>query len=368
MRAPELKVVHILHSFGTGGMEKGVATLVSNASKNIEHVILCLTEVGNSTRLLPADTQIVPLNKPQGNSFRFLLKLVKLLKKLSPDVVHTRNWGGTDGIIAARMAGIRSIVHSEHGFGPENPKGDNKKRIWIHKVISPFVQEYICLSQPLKSWVEKNVTNRKPVQQIINGVDTELYSPGPSAEFKKKMGFDRQTMVIGIVASLNPIKDHLTLIRAFKKFQGVRPESALLVVGDGPERAKLEALSGSSKVLFLGDRSDVPDLMKIMDLFVLSSVNEGISNTIMEAMASGLPVAATQVGGNGELVINEETGLLFPSGDSNALYEIFKRYSENENLLKRHGKNGRKRAVDFFSVSSMVEQYERIWKRVAQKV
>ena len=123
------KIVHVVYSFGTGGMEKGVATLIQNASSDMEHAVVCLTSSGDTVRLLPEGTQIIELNKAPGNSLLFFLKLTRTLKDLHPDVVHTRNWAGTDGIIAARFAGIRSVVHSEHGFGSENPTGKNRKRI-----------------------------------------------------------------------------------------------------------------------------------------------------------------------------------------------------------------------------------------------
>jgi hypothetical protein len=106
----KVRVVHILHSFGTGGLEKGVATIISHASNSFEHIILCLSTSGESNRLLPSDTKIYELHKPAGNAFFFLLKLARTLRKLKPDVVHTRNWGGVDGVIAARFAGVSSAV------------------------------------------------------------------------------------------------------------------------------------------------------------------------------------------------------------------------------------------------------------------
>ena len=346
-------------------MEKGVATLVRNGSQNVEHIIICLTQSGEMARLLPPGTKIIELKKSPGNSACFLWQLSKKLKQLNPDIVHTRNWAGTDGIIAARLAGIRSVVHSEHGFGSDNPTGMNLRRIWVYRFISRWVQEYICVSKPLRRWLIEQVRVSKPVTQIYNGVDTEVYRPGPETYMRQKLGISEKAFVVGIVASLNAIKDHPTLIRAFNLLRQQEPESILLIVGNGPERSKLESLAGPG-VFFLGNRDDVPEIMRILDVFVLSSVNEGISNTILEAMATGLPVVASNVGGNPELVVDGVTGKLFPSGDIEALASELLAYSTSPGLRLHHGSQGRDRAISLFSIKAMVESYEAVWERVAQ--
>ncbi|MBW2670939.1 MAG: glycosyltransferase [Deltaproteobacteria bacterium] len=362
----KIKIAHVLYSFGTGGMEKGVATLIGNASANFEHIIICLTNSGNMARLLPPGTEIIELKKSPGNSAQFLWRLSRTLRRVNPDVVHTRNWAGTDGIIAARLAGIRFIVHSEHGFGSENPTGMNSRRIWLHWWLSRWVKEYICVSTPLKKWLIEQVGVRRPVTQIYNGVDTEVYRSDPGMRMRRKLGISQKAFVIGIVASLNAIKDHPTLIRAFNVLRQQEPESIMLIVGDGPERSKLESLAGPG-VFFLGNREDVPEVMRALDVFVLSSINEGISNTILEAMATGLPVVASNVGGNPELTVDGVTGRLFPSGDIEALASELLAYSKSSGLRLRHGSQGGDRAVAHFSIKAMVESYETVWERVAQR-
>ena len=359
-----LTVAHILHSFGTGGMEKGVATLVSNSSEQMRHVIICLTQAGNSVRLLPKGTEIIELNKQPGNSIQFYRQLSKVLRQLKPDVVHTRNWGGTDGIIAARLAGIRSVVHSEHGFGPDNPYGTISRRIWIHRLLSPLVKEYIVLSADLREWCTEQVKVKKTVTQIINGVDTAQYTPGDGLVMRKTLDISPDAFVVGIVASLNTIKDHPTLIQAFKIVQAQAKNSILLIAGDGPERSKLKKMGGQG-IRFLGNRNDIPKLMKSFDVFALTSINEGISNTILEAMATGLPVVASRVGGNPELVVDGSTGLLFVSKNGGQLASNLLIYAKSEHLRKDHGCKGRQRVEEKFSIQAMVAQYETVWRRVA---
>ena len=356
-------IAHILHSFGTGGMEKGVATLVSNSSSHFRHIIICLTRSGGSSRLLPESTEIIEMDKQPGNSIRFFWELSKRLKQLAPNLVHTRNWGGTDGIISARLAGIRSIVHSEHGFGPENPDGNIAKRVWIHRLLSHYVNEYVALSSLLKSWLEDKARIRKPVTQILNGVDTDQFHPGSGIKIRKELDIPLDAFVVGIVASLNTIKDHPTLIKAFKRFQMSTPGAVLLVVGDGPERDRLTDIGGPG-IRFLGNRTNIPELMRAFDVFVLPSINEGVSNTILEAMSTGLPVLASRVGGNPELVIDGVTGYLFPSGNIEELGSRLTEYAASENLRQDHGRSGRETVLSNFSVQAMVEQYETIWNRV----
>jgi len=362
------RIVHIIYSFETGGLEKGIATLVTSASPEFEHVIFCLTTSGKSESLLPPNTQIIELYKPPGNSPFFLLKLSRVLKNLRPDIVHTRNWSGMDGIIAARMAGIRAVVHGEHGWGMEDPQGLHQKRVLIRRFLSRWVSEYTCVSKQIENWLCNDVRVGKPVSQIYNGVDSEKYCPGNGRDrIRSELGLAADIPLVGVVGRLDPIKDHPTLFRAFEAVRTVLPEARLLVVGDGPERKRLESRAGDG-VIFLGNRSDVPEILRALDLFVLPSLNEGISNTILEAMATGIPVVATRMGGNPELVEDNHTGILVRPSDPSALSNAILHYLENPDLIRRHGEAGRVRVNKSFSIPSMVRSYEAVYRCVAKQI
>ena len=354
----KIRVVHVLHSFSTGGMEKGIASLVQATKDEIEHIIICISQTGRSEELLPAGTKVISLGKSAGNSIGFIIKLAKVLKDLKPDVVHTRNWGGLDGVLAARLAGISAVVHGEHGWGVVDPDGLKLKRVLIRRFISVLIKEYTCVSKQMVHWLYNDIGVKKTVTQIYNGVDFERYSPSEENNDTKA------GMIIGIVGRLDPIKDHPTLFKAFQTVRKKIPDVELFVVGDGPEREKLEGIAVRG-ITFLGNRRDIPELLRTMDVFVLSSLNEGISNTILEAMATALPVVASNVGGNPELVTDGITGRLFEPGDSEVLAEILIDYCQDPDKRKAHGMEARKTVMNQFSMDKMIDQYKKVWKRIA---
>nr|NJM02124.1 glycosyltransferase [Desulfobacula sp.] len=343
-------------------MEKGIAAVVKHTHGEFEHIIMCLTTGGDSEKMLPRGVQVIALHKPAGNSLNFIFKIAKQIKALEPDVVHTRNWGGLDGIIAARLAGIRGVVHGEHGWGMEDPLGKNPKRKMIRRVLAGFVKEFTCVSQQMVSWLREDIRVRRPVTQIYNGIDTRRYRPGPETKDSLR--------VIGVIGRLDPIKDHPTLFRAFEQVARSMPQTRLMVIGDGPERQKLEAMAKNlteADIRFAGNRLDVPDLLWQMDLFVLPSLNEGISNTILEAMASGVPVIATRAGGNPELVTDGETGALFTPGNQDQLAGLMEKFLKDEPLRKLTGKKARESVIQRFSMTNMAAGYTDVWRRVAGK-
>jgi glycosyltransferase involved in cell wall biosynthesis len=172
---------------------------------------------------------------------------------------------------------------------------------------------------------------------------------------------------VGIVARLDPIKDHATLFRAFARVRERFPDAELLCIGDGAERASLLRLA-TPGIRMLGERRDVPRLLRGLDLFVLPSKNEGIPYTVLEAMAAGLPVAASRVGGHPELVEEGVTGRLFPAGDDAALAEALGSYLAAPEERAAHGAAARARVERLFGTAGMVEAYERVWRATAEHI
>ena len=363
-----IRVAHVLHAFGFGGLEKGIATLIRHGSADFEHLILCLAKTGESESLLPYGTQLLELHKKEGSSLRFFVDLSRKLRALKPDVVHTRNWGGIDGVIAANLAGMRRcVVQGEHGWGMEDAFGKSAKRVWIRRLLSLGVREFTCVSKQMESWLQGEVKVFAPVSQIYNGIDTSLFSPeGKKAALRHELGLKASTKLIGSIGRLDPIKDHVGLIQAFQEVHQSCPDCALIIVGNGPERERLEAMS-TPGVYFLGARYEVAQILRDMDIFALASINEGISNTILEAMATGLPVVSTNVGGTPELITHEYNGLLAEPRDHGQLASYLLTYLQAPAMRAEHGQHNRRITQERFSIEAMVQGYELVWSRISGK-
>ena len=356
----KIHVVHVLYSFDTGGMEKGIATVINNSLLDFKHTIICLTKSGKSKELLPGHIEIIEMNKKEGNSLFFVFRLAKKIKTLNPDIVHTRNWGGFDGVLAAKLAGIKHVVHGEHGWSMEDPHGLNKKRVFFRRILDRLVSCYTCVSKQIESWLINDIKVKKPVIQVYSGVDCEFFPPGNGAFIKPDLGINENTIVFGIVARLDPIKNHKTLIKAFARINKIWPDTCLLIAGKGDQEKYLQSIAGNN-VHLLGNRTDIPDLLKCIDVFVLPSFNEGVSNTILEAMAAGLPVVASDRGGNPELIIHGHNGMLFDPESHEALTTCLIKYLEDSELRKQHGTAGREMAANLYSIDTMVDDYKSAW-------
>lgn len=359
----DMRIVHVVHALGTGGMEKGVATIIQNASPDIEHAVVCLERTGASEQLLPTGTPVVALGKRSGHSFYFLVRLARTLKKLRPHVVHSRNWGGLDAVVASRIAGIRQVIHGEHGWTTADLHGRMPRRVRVRRLLERWTREYTCVSREIKHWLRSVVGIRSPITRICNGVDTSRFRPTTErGRIRAALGIPLDAFVVTVCGRLDPIKDHSTLLRAVNSIRATGVPARLLIVGGGPERSRLEREADDATII-LGTRQDVPEILRDSDVFALTSLNEGLSNTILEAMATGLPVVATGVGGNPELVEHESTGVLVEPGDHIAVAQSLRDYFRYPRRRAEHGAAGRQRAIDHFGVLSMVAAYEEVYRR-----
>lgn len=378
-RRPPL-VVHIIYRLAVGGTENGVINLINGMPREgYRHAIISLTDCSAFRgRLQRDDVPVVSLNKGQGLGLGMHARLWNVLRGLRPDIVHTRGLSGWECLLSATLAGVAGRVHGEHGRDVYDPDGLNFKYNVLRRSLRSLVHRYVAVSQELAAWLVEIVgVPVERVSRVCNGVDTRRFEPnGKSCHEFEAQGFTRPAnIVVGTVGRMEAVKDPLTLVRAFLHLinsdANARKRVRLVMVGDGTLRRDAQQLvsaaGADSLVWFSGERDDVPEIMRGMDLFILPSLREGISNTILEAMASGLPVIATNVGGNPELVVGGQTGLLVPPSDPLEITKAVQVYLSDPTKLAEHGRAGRTRVEAQFSIESMVNGYLAVYDAVLKE-
>ena len=367
--ARRARIVQVIPSLRVGGLENVVVRLVEHLAPLAEQAVVTPAGAGPLAGRVPVGVPVFPLGETRRPDRWNALRMARLFRRLRPDVVHTRNWTCIDAIIGARLAGVPVVIHGEHGREAADPEGRNRRRQQMRRLLSPFVTEFVTVSRDLARWLieEVRVPARK-VRTIYNGVDTERYAMGDRAAARQALGIPPDWAVAGTVGRLDPVKDQAGLIRAFAQTAN-HGKSALVIAGDGPSRRQLEAmvseLAIGDRVRLLGERDDVPLILRALDVFVLSSIGEGISNAILEAMATGLPVIATRVGGNVELVQDGLTGCLIEPRRPDALATALTAYFHDPALARAHGAAGRERAAGKFGLERMLAGYTALYRQYA---
>jgi len=368
-------VVHVMHRFDIGGMENGIVNLINHMPEDAyRHVIIALTEVTDfRKRIKRGDVEFIALNKKPGHSFWLYPRLFSLFRKLRPSIVHTRNLGALEVSVPAWAAGVPARIHGEHGRDFDDIDGTNRKNQWIRRIYRPFVTYYIVLSRDLNQYLTNVVGfSSRRVIQIYNGVDADRFHPAPVRGRTEGCPFvDPDNWLVGTVGRMQAVKNQTDLAKAFILALQMAPELRgslrLVMVGDGPLREDASVLleqAGCADLAWLpGERNDVPEVLRGLDCFVLPSLAEGISNTILEAMASGLPVIATDVGGSGELIAPKETGVLVPVGDVQALATEMVALARQREKAKAMGQAGRLAVERRFSMEAMVRQYQGLYDK-----
>lgn len=368
--------MHVVYSFDTGGLENGIVNLVNHLPvERFRHAIVALTRCTPrfASRILRDDVQFIDMHKPPGHAFALYPALYRLFRQHRPAIVHTRNLAALETQLPACLAGVPGRIHGEHGWDVSDPDGSGRKNRILRRLYRPFVQQYVALSAHIAEYLQKGVgVPAMRINRICNGVDIRRFHPVATARepLADSPFNDPHFRIIGTVGRVQAVKNQLALIRAFAALIQRRPASAeqvrLMIVGDGPLRetlkAEFEALGLQTHIWLAGERSDVPEVMRAMDVFVLPSLAEGISNTILEAMASGLPVIASDVGGNAELVDPATSGALVPPNDHVALVDALETYALDAKLSAVRGAAARTRATELFSIEHMVSEYDALYR------
>jgi sugar transferase (PEP-CTERM/EpsH1 system associated) len=371
-------IAHVVYRFGVGGLENGVVNLINRMpSDRWRHAVVSLTDVSAAfrTRIERDDVVFESIRKPAGQLIGQYPRLTRLFRKLQPTIVHTRNLAALEACIPAYAAAVPIRVHSEHGWDVHDLRGMRRRYAWIRRMYRPFIHRYIALSRDLEQYLVSRVhVPPEQIVQIYNGVDTRRFCPrsGDRPAIADCPFRDPNLWLVGTVGRMEGVKDPLNLARAFIRAleiaPAVRQQMRLVMIGDGSLRHSVLRLlqqNGVAPLAWLpGERHDVPDIMRALDCFVLPSLAEGISNTVLEAMASGLPVVATDVGGNGELIEHELTGHLAPAADPDSLAFAMLRYHLHPDSACKAGMAARQAAERKFALDRMIAQYVDVYEQL----
>jgi glycosyltransferase involved in cell wall biosynthesis len=350
-----LRVAHVTFGMDMGGLEKLLVEFARHADRS--RFDLHFISLGHrgviADEIEAAGWPVTALGIPTGLHPRLAWRLTRLLRRLGTDVVHTHDERPhIYGTVAGRLAGATRVIHTRHGRALNiSPR----QRIVV-RLLALGVDRFVCVSEDVARLSIAHGVPARKVCTVWNGIDLTRFAcrgpcPGGPAV---------------IVGRLNPEKDHATLLRAVDRVVRTDPSFRLEIAGEGPCREDLYRLAGerslAGHVRFLGQVQDIPTLLGRAGLFVLSSLSEGVSLTLLEAMASGLPVVATRVGGNPEVVADGQTGRLVPSADPEALAAALLELWRDPDAGRRMGAAGRARVERHFDVTGMVAAYESLYR------
>lgn len=361
-----LRVEMLVPSLVSAGMEIMVASLVRALGRRGHAVgVTCLEEEGDLVAGLERDGHRVSLVRTPGAVANvWAPALAAHLRTIRPDVVHVHSGVWAKGARAARHAGVPVIGHTAHGLLDREPwHGPALKR------LAAWSSDWVAaVSQPLATYLTRDIGIPAELVSVVpNGIDTERFAPGPrTGVLRARTGVAASRPLIGTVARLAPVKNQAVLLRAFAQVRERVRDAALVLVGDGPLRGELgelaAALGVADDVHFVGATDDTAPVYRELDLFVLSSLAEGTSMSILEAMASGTPVVATAVGGTPDLLGDGRSGSLVPSNDATALAAAMAGAILDRGAAQQRAECALRRARDHYSQTAMLQTYESLYR------
>lgn len=363
-----MRILHIIETLEFGGAEKIVISLANSMAGTHEVAICCLKRIGALGSEVDSRISVFCLDKREGNDYLLPFRLARLIWKNGYDVVHTHNWGVfLEGGLAALLARTPVLIHSVHG--PYTPYPDalsSRVRIslrhFLERLLSRRFQRIAAVSDAIREYIVREIRiDPSAVITVHNGIPVGNNPPAGETG-----AGDVAFITVGRLAE---IKNHLLMVRAFHEVLKEGAAARLIIVGDGPERANIEGFLRTNrlegKVTLLGFRSDVGELLRGADVFVLTSRYEGISVALLEAMRAGLPVIATRVGGIPETVRDGKTGLLVGQDDLPGLVRAMRSLVQSEELRRELGRSGRDFLLEEFSLSVMNTRYSKIYAAAA---
>jgi len=350
------------------GAEKVVYSIVKGLdNEKFSFSICCLDFIGElGKRLIKEGVEVISLDRKPGIDIALIRKLIRILKDQQIDVVHTHQYTPYFyGATAAMLSGRRKIIFTEHGR--HQPDRVRAKRAIYNQFLNLFTSEITGVSNFSKdSLVRFERLPARKIDVIYNGINLGEFKISVDREAKRmEIGMDRDEIAIGMIGRFDPVKNHSLLLEAFKEVIKNIPKAKLLLIGDGPLRESLQStvysLQLERNVIFLGIRRDIPQVLQALDIYCLSSIAEATSLTLLEAMAVGLPVVATDAGGNPEIVLRDQTGILVSPSNYIEFAKAIITLAQDSEKRRRMGEAGKKRVKSLFTMNKMLGQYENLY-------
>jgi sugar transferase (PEP-CTERM/EpsH1 system associated) len=370
----EIRVLHVIETLDVGGAEAVVANIVNHSSPGIRSTICCLVRSGPIAARVRPGIDILELGKSEhGNDYGIPLRLARLLRDRRIDVVHSHDWGTLlESVAAATLAGA-SAIHMAHGPSIHYRAGDRwaglkmATRRRMERLASLKLHRLVAVSQAVRAELMEEIgIPASKIELIHNGIDLVAGAREDPAVRRRQLGCGAGDVLVVSVGRLAAIKNYGFLLEAFGRAVSLVNSLRLALVGDGPERPALEAMATAlglgDRVRFLGARDDVHQWLAAANVFVLPSLYEGISISLLEAMAARLPSVVTRVGGNPEVVTDGEDGLLVESGDVAAMAGALSALAQDPARCQWLGRAARARVEAEFDVATAVRRYEAIYR------
>ncbi|MBW2663127.1 MAG: glycosyltransferase [Deltaproteobacteria bacterium] len=345
----KINLLHLIQGLEIGGLEIMVVNLLERIDRSqYRPSICCYDSLGSLTEGLPErGIGVHLLRRKPGIDYFYPFKLARYLKKSKIKILHLHNPTALFyGTLAGKIAGTPCIIYTEHG---RDFSSSIKVKI-ANSLLCKMVDKIVVVAECGKRYLVKHEgVNEKKIIKIYNGIDSKKFGTRQEvALIRRELGITDDQSVIGMVARLDPIN------------------AVLLVIGDGSIRTELENMTADlglqDHVKFLGARSDIPELLSVLDVFVLSSFSEGLSLTLIEACAAARPIVATDVGGNAENVEHESNGLLVPSDQPEVMARAILEILIDEAKARQMGEMGRKKFEKAFTLDAMVKRYEDLYE------
>lgn len=363
----KIHIAHIVPTFDIGGLENGIINLINTLNQpTFSHSLHVLSGDAAAINRFKHPVSVHTLNKKKGNDPRVIQQLLSNFLKDKPQLIRTYGWGTwLEGLISSKLYKNTPLIHSEHGYISEQLSGMPARRRIAQKLAASYTKQIISVSDAISQTLIRDVgIPSKKIHTIINGVDTNRFMPDNSSHnLRHTLNINDNRLILGTVARLDPIKDISSVINALPNL----PEVEYIIVGDGPERTHLEQLTQQcnvhDRVHFLGMRSDIPELMNLFDTFILPSIKEGTSNTLLEAMSAACPVIATHTGGTPDIITQGETGTLIPPQSHKSIISAVKQIENNRDHYHKQGLQAREQILKKWSLDHMVQQYESLYRQ-----